>query len=162
MGEIKMDVQRMVKRRKDNGFTLIELMIVIAIIGILAVVLVPKMSGVKDSAKSAGVITNARSVEAYVQTRIDSWNRQGTSNTASTDILANFTGSGKDSLTNPVSGGTAIVVDDFSDAAGTATTPVKGQVVVTINNTIATNGITIKGYGIDENDKVYDNTVNPN
>ncbi|HVJ50701.1 type II secretion system protein, partial [Desulfitobacterium sp.] len=33
----------MVKRRKDSGFTLIELMIVIAVIGILAVVLVPKV-----------------------------------------------------------------------------------------------------------------------
>ena len=40
------------KNRK--GFTLIELMMVIAVIGILAVVLIPKISGVKDSANLAG------------------------------------------------------------------------------------------------------------
>ncbi|MDO0822873.1 type II secretion system protein [Desulfosporosinus nitroreducens] len=56
----------MIKRRKDNGFTLIELMIVIAVIGILAVVLVPKFGSIKASAKDTGVTTNFRSVAASV------------------------------------------------------------------------------------------------
>ena len=63
----------MIKRRKDDGFTLIELMIVIAVIGILAVVLVPKVGGIKTAAKSAGIDTNMRTVQAYVQGKITSW-----------------------------------------------------------------------------------------
>ncbi len=59
-------MNEMIKRRKDEGFTLIELMIVIAVIGILAVVLVPKFGSIKTSAKNTGVITNFRSVTANV------------------------------------------------------------------------------------------------
>lgn len=63
------------RRNKEGGFTLIELMIVIAVIGILAVVLIPRLGGVKDSAKYAGVTTNAKSVEAFVVANIDRWEK---------------------------------------------------------------------------------------
>ncbi len=65
------------KRRKDSGFTLIELMIVIAVIGILAIVLIPKVGQVKTQAKSAGIDTNMRSVEGYVQSKINGWANKG-------------------------------------------------------------------------------------
>ena len=81
----------MFKRKKDGGFTLIELMIVIAVIGILAVVMVPKMSGVKDSAKSTGVITNAKSIEAYVVANIDRWDTKNTPAEVEALINAQFT-----------------------------------------------------------------------
>lgn len=60
------------KLRNKRGFTIIEIMVVIALIGILAAVLVPKFSGVKERAKEVGVITNAKMVEAFVSTQIDS------------------------------------------------------------------------------------------
>lgn len=50
------------KERKDNGFTLIELMMVIAVIGILAMALIPQFGDFKTSAKLTGVETNVRSV----------------------------------------------------------------------------------------------------
>lgn len=75
----------MLKRRnKDDGFTLVELMIVIAVIGILAVVLVPRLGGVRDSAKEAGVITNAKSVEAYAIANFDRWIANNNNNVENT------------------------------------------------------------------------------
>lgn len=48
--------------KKKKGFTLIELMAVIAIVAILAAVLVPTVSGYITRAKKTAIITQARSV----------------------------------------------------------------------------------------------------
>ncbi len=65
---------KMVERIKNKkGFTIIEIMVVIALIGILAAVLVPKFTGIKETAKNAGMLTNAKMVEAYVASQIDGY-----------------------------------------------------------------------------------------
>ncbi len=51
-------------RGKKEGFTLIELMIVIAIIGILAAIAIPNFIAYRDKAFCAGVETDAGSVLA--------------------------------------------------------------------------------------------------
>ncbi|MEL1135134.1 type II secretion system protein [Desulfitobacterium sp. THU1] len=142
----------MIKRRKDGGFTLIELMIVIAVIGILAVVLVPKMGGVKDSAKYAGVTTNAKSVEAYVIANIDRWAKHSTD--AEDLIVGQFT-TAPNALANPL-GGTAIIFSAPTDDAAA-----KGVVAVTGAAT-PSSGITITGYGSSATDILYQNTVRTN
>ena len=64
-------------KKKKKGFTLIELMAVIAIIAILAAVLVPTVTGYINRSKKTAVITQARNVVSAVET----YNA-----TASTDI----------------------------------------------------------------------------
>ncbi len=108
-------MDEMNKRKKDSGFTLIELMIVIAVIGILAVVLVPKVGTVKTQAKAAGVDTNMRAVQGYVQSKINGWANEGKTITeVNADIIATFT---TEKIPNPYTS-TLVVADD--GAAATA------------------------------------------
>ena len=58
------------KKASKKGFTLIELMIVLAIIAILAMVLVPKAGIFKSQSKNAGVYTNVNTVRAYLENKV--------------------------------------------------------------------------------------------
>ncbi len=55
-------------KKKKKGFTLIELMAVIAIIAILAAVLVPTVSGYINRAKKTAIITECRTVMNAIET----------------------------------------------------------------------------------------------
>ena len=100
----------MVERIKNKkGFTIIEIMVVIALIGILAAVLVPKFGGVKDTAKNTGVLTNVKMVEAYVASQIDSY-KAGSGADLATAITTQFTGD-KNELINPITGNSADAID---------------------------------------------------
>lgn len=85
-------MKEMIKRRKDEGFTLIELMIVIAVIGILAIVLVPKVGTIKAQAKGAGIDSNVRMVQGYLQSKASKWvDQKAEQDTVVADVYNAFT-----------------------------------------------------------------------
>jgi len=150
-------LNEMIKRRKDEGFTLIELMIVIAVIGILAVVLVPRVGSIKTAAKSAGIDTNSRLVQAYVQSRISAWASDPTTfdqGAIAADIKAGLTSA--DQAKNPFTGGTDIkdkinsdtlaVTDAIQIIDATDTPTGEGAIAVLIpTSPSATSSIIIQG-----------------
>lgn len=154
----------MLKRKKDDGFTLIELMIVIAVIGILAVVLVPKMGSVKTSAKLGGVTTNLHSVQTAIQGATSLTN----ASSVSTFLTGAFAGDNvlKNPLTNSTSIATAvtasgatapavIVITTVAGADPVVTAADKGAVVVVPVLSLGTG--TIKVYGVDDQGNLISN-----
>ncbi len=162
----------MQKRRKEDGFTLIELMIVIAVIGILAIVLIPKVGTVKTQAKAAGIDTNVRMVQGYVQSRIGYWNDKSKASTdVAADVKSAFTsseeqmknpfvnGTGGTTIANSLAGDTPAATDALEINSGHVATG-KGSVEVVITNSYTTDGIVING--LDQNGNVYSTvTIKP-
>ena len=84
--------------KNQKGFTLIELMMVIAVIGILAAVLVPKIGTIKDDAKSAGVETNMNTIQAMAESMMTNYKKK-TADVFEADLAAKI----GTKLTNPIS-----------------------------------------------------------
>ena len=57
-------------KKKKKGFTLVELIIVIAIIAILAAIAIPKMGAVRESANSKDDLAAAKNISTIVATQI--------------------------------------------------------------------------------------------
>lgn len=55
------------RSKNRKGFTLIELMIVIAIIGVLAAIAIPNFNRARKNAKSKACLANIRTIESAVE-----------------------------------------------------------------------------------------------
>jgi general secretion pathway protein G len=75
----KGDRMRRIGKRAAAGFTLLEIMIVVAIIGILALIIVPQVAGKDDEARVTAAKANLRAVSsALEQYKIDNFNYPST------------------------------------------------------------------------------------
>lgn len=59
------------KRKKEGGFTLVELIVVLVILAILAALLIPALTGYIDKAKQKNVIAETRQCVMAAQTLAD-------------------------------------------------------------------------------------------
>ncbi|MBU1193826.1 MAG: prepilin-type N-terminal cleavage/methylation domain-containing protein [Proteobacteria bacterium] len=61
------------KKKNQKGFTLIELMIVIAIIGILAAIAIPQFSSYRAKSFNAGALSDARNLKTDMEAYYAEW-----------------------------------------------------------------------------------------
>jgi len=121
---------------KRNGFTLIEILVVIGIIGLLAVFLVPNLSGARDRAKEAAV----KSVMHTVQLAVEAYQMEN-------DVYPMGTNIPLESLCkNYLMGGDYMAAIPKNPFTGKEYTDadVAGKIVYSYNN--ATGGYTLEGY----------------
>ncbi len=120
------------KNRK--GFTLIELIVVIVIIGILAAIIIPRLSGFTDTAQARAAEADARTVLTALATIYAATD----GNTAAKDAAV-IAQTGLTDLTGPMDG-TMSAVTCVSGAIGFTYT--LGNTVVTVANSAITSVVT--------------------
>lgn len=112
-------ILKALKRRRsdDQGFSLIELIVVVAILGILVAIAIPVFSGIQDTAKANALKTAAANGATVVASQV----AQGV--TATADVQAELTLSNTDDYTLTLSApasGTAVTVSNFCVTAAAA------------------------------------------
>src|ERR1044072_3013327 len=106
-------------KMKTSAFTLVEIMIVVAIIGLLAAVAIPNFVKAREQAQLNSIFNNLRIIEGAK----DQWaleNKKGTGDSTSLTLISDYL---KGATVKPVVGETYVTQNVGTPAQ--ATTPVK-------------------------------------
>jgi type IV pilus assembly protein PilA len=120
---------RLIARNVQKGFTLIELMIVVAIIGILAAVALPAYQDYTTKAKWASNLTDVEGVKTAVKTCLnDNFNDGTLCDTQLELAVFGFPGT---VLPTPKYGNIAVLTGTASTTSGTPAVTTPGKVTMT-------------------------------
>jgi len=112
--------------RKKGGFTLVEMILVIIIIGILAAIIVPKFAGQSDKAKIATTKANLNSLRSAV--RLFQSDNDGTPPAALSDLVPDY----MRAIPNEAETPSTTVVAANTGAGGWVYTSADGEVAVNL------------------------------
>ena len=75
-----------IRKKLSSAFTLVEIMIVVAIIGLLAAIAIPNFVKARTTAQKNACINNLRQIDGGIQTWALEKNKSGSAPVTSTDI----------------------------------------------------------------------------